>query len=294
MKSPLFSIILPTYNRRTLLSRAVESVLLQDYSNWELIIVDDGSTDDTKEYVETIKHSGIRYLYQPNKGRSAARNFGIKKSKGAYICFLDSDDELLKNYISNFHNIIKNGQSTNVILSGVRLVDNNLTIKIIPHSEPQRLIIQCLEGCFNLMPFCFHSSLMINHQFDEMLYYGEDFNLFLPIVLNNNVSISINDTSIVHQHSNRTINKVFENTASGYQQLQKSILLTIDNNFTLLSKYIGPQKLSEIKKSKVRDYILTAAKYNFKEASKINKKQEITSISNLRLLLQRVKGLIQS
>jgi glycosyltransferase involved in cell wall biosynthesis len=92
MKSPFFSIILPTYNRASFISKAIESVIDQLYNKWELIILDDGSTDNTKEIVLSFNDDRIRYIYQENKERSAARNNGIRNAKGEYICFLDSDD----------------------------------------------------------------------------------------------------------------------------------------------------------------------------------------------------------
>jgi glycosyltransferase involved in cell wall biosynthesis len=104
MKFPLVSIIIPTYNRASLLiAISVNSVLKQKYQNWELIIVDDGSTDNTKELIlkliEDNPDKNIRYYYQGNKGQGAARNLGIKKSNGNYILCLDSDDYLLPEMI---------------------------------------------------------------------------------------------------------------------------------------------------------------------------------------------------
>lgn len=91
---PTVSIILPTYNRAHLLSRAIQSVLDQTYQDFELIIVDDGSTDNTEEIVKSFNDERIKYIWQgENKGVSAARNTGIKMAKGKYIAFQDSDDE---------------------------------------------------------------------------------------------------------------------------------------------------------------------------------------------------------
>lgn len=87
------SVIIPTYNRRALLERAIHSVLIQKGVNFELIIVDDGSTDGTREFVLTLP--AITYLYQPNHGPAAARNLGIGRTSAAFIAFLDSDDEWL-------------------------------------------------------------------------------------------------------------------------------------------------------------------------------------------------------
>ncbi len=95
-KVPKVSIIIPTYNRAKMLSRAIKSVLNQTFQDFELIIVDDGSTDNTKEVVENFQKqdSRINYIWMKNSGRPAKpRNIGIKNSKGKYIAFLDSDDE---------------------------------------------------------------------------------------------------------------------------------------------------------------------------------------------------------
>ena len=89
-----FSVIIPTHNRKSFLKIALESVLAQSFKDFELIIVDDGSTDKTKELVKSYKDRRIKYIYQENKGPSSARNTGIKASRGKFICFLDSDDRL--------------------------------------------------------------------------------------------------------------------------------------------------------------------------------------------------------
>jgi len=92
---PLISIIIPTYNRITALPRAIESVLNQTYSNFELIVIDDGSDDHTDTYVHSLLDSRISYFYIQNQGVANARNVGVEKSSGDLIAFLDSDDEWL-------------------------------------------------------------------------------------------------------------------------------------------------------------------------------------------------------
>ncbi|HPY82753.1 MAG TPA: glycosyltransferase family A protein, partial [Bacteroidales bacterium] len=77
---PLFSIIIPTYNRAHILPRTIASVLAQTYSNWECIIVDDGSTDSTKDLIASYSDTRIKYVYQHNAERSAARNNGIRNA----------------------------------------------------------------------------------------------------------------------------------------------------------------------------------------------------------------------
>ena len=97
---PLISVIIPTYNRFELLLQAVDSCLIQDISNLEIIIVDDGSSDGTQSMVEARlagnwKDRSIQYVLQDNAGASSARNHGLSIAKGDYVQFLDSDDELL-------------------------------------------------------------------------------------------------------------------------------------------------------------------------------------------------------
>jgi glycosyltransferase involved in cell wall biosynthesis len=96
-----FSVIIPTFNRAYLISRAIESVLAQDFSEWEMIIVDDGSTDNTGGVVRVFSDldQRIQYHYKDNEGAAAARNFGCSIASGKYFTFLDSDDEYLPGHL---------------------------------------------------------------------------------------------------------------------------------------------------------------------------------------------------
>jgi glycosyltransferase involved in cell wall biosynthesis len=90
--TPLISVIIPTYNRAHLIKRSAKSVLNQTYKNLELIIIDDGSTDNTKEVINSLNDKRIVYVKQENQGVSMARNNGVATAKGKYIAFQDSDD----------------------------------------------------------------------------------------------------------------------------------------------------------------------------------------------------------
>lgn len=102
--NPLVSVIIPTYNRRDTIVDAIKSIIKQDYRPLEIIVIDDGSFDNTKEIIKNINIEAsnltLIYIYQENQGVSSARNRGIKESKGIYISFLDSDDILLPRKIS--------------------------------------------------------------------------------------------------------------------------------------------------------------------------------------------------
>lgn len=104
--NPLTSIIIPTYNRANLIVETLDSIITQTYSNWECIIIDDGSTDNTFEIIQDYinKDSRIKYYQRPlkkSKGPSSCRNFGIEKAKGEFVLFLDSDDLLTRVCIEN-------------------------------------------------------------------------------------------------------------------------------------------------------------------------------------------------
>lgn len=105
---PLVSVIIPTYNDSCYLPGAIKSVLGQTYSNWELIIADDGSTDNTKAVVYSFSDKRIYYFYQENKGLASARNLGLKHCRGKYVALLDADDlflpEKLEKHVSYLEN----------------------------------------------------------------------------------------------------------------------------------------------------------------------------------------------
>ena len=108
---PYFSIIIPSFNRTHIIDRAIQGVLQQTFQDFEILIVDDGSTDNTqaivKEYSADLK---IKYIYQNNQGVCSARNTGAKEANGAYLIFLDSDDTVEKSWLQDFYDSLKKNQ----------------------------------------------------------------------------------------------------------------------------------------------------------------------------------------
>ena len=102
-KQPVVSVVVPTYNRKELLEGCIDSLLKQSYPKYEIIVVDDGSTDGTKKLLEKYskKNPNLKFFTQENKGSYAARNLGIKNSKGEIICFTDDDCIADKDWIKN-------------------------------------------------------------------------------------------------------------------------------------------------------------------------------------------------
>lgn len=112
---PFISICIPTYNRANYLKEAIESALNQNYGKYEIIIVDDGSTDNTKEVVDKFDSSKIRYIFKKNSGAPDTRNRCIKEAKGNYILWLDSDDLLVENIIQKYVHTLLNYPLADVV-----------------------------------------------------------------------------------------------------------------------------------------------------------------------------------
>jgi glycosyltransferase involved in cell wall biosynthesis len=114
----LISVIIPCYNRANVISKAIDSVVNQTEGKWELIIVDDGSTDDSKQVISSyLMDSRIHYFYQDNKGVSAARNFGVLNATGNYIIFLDTDDYFYPKALEKYTDKINSNKEIQICFS---------------------------------------------------------------------------------------------------------------------------------------------------------------------------------
>lgn len=120
----LVSVIIPTYNYSRFLADAIESALSQTYSPIEVVVVDDGSTDDTATLVETRFSERVRYLFQSNQGLSAARNTGIREAGGDFVVFLDADDRLAPSMVEDSLGALATlGESFAIVANLARLID---------------------------------------------------------------------------------------------------------------------------------------------------------------------------
>lgn len=133
----LVSIIIPTYNRASLITRAVSSIIKQSYINWELIIVDDGSTDNTEaELQKYLYDNRIKYVKKENTGATATRNFGVDKANGEIITFLDSDDEAANTWLAK---MITPFSNQNVAVTCCGCSYHDYTGRIIKTALPRKL-----------------------------------------------------------------------------------------------------------------------------------------------------------
>jgi len=123
--NPFFSIVIPTYNRANFISNAIESVLAQSFKDFEVIVVDDGSGDDTEMVVNNILSNKIKYIKRENGERGAARNTGIKHASGRYITFLDSDDILYPHHLSTAFEILIKNKFPEILHSAYEITGTN-------------------------------------------------------------------------------------------------------------------------------------------------------------------------
>jgi len=182
------SVILPTFNRKLLVPNAVKSVLDQTYRDFELILVDDGSTDQTRNVIDPfLKDSRVHYCYQQNKGVSAARNLGLSKACSEWIAFLDSDDVWLPRKLETQISYLK--ANPHIKACQVEEIWIRNGIRVNPHKKHAKHSGWIFEHC---LPLCIISpSAVILHQsvvsqcgfFDEGLPACEDYDYWLRLTL---------------------------------------------------------------------------------------------------------------
>ncbi len=190
-QTPCVSVIIPTYNRGWILKEAVESVLAQDFRNFELIIVDDGSTDNTQDvldaYINACDACGLKIILfkQKNRGVSAARNRGIASASGRYIAFLDSDDLWLPEKLSTQVDFFKENPDTLICQTGEIWIRNG--VRVNPKKKHKKVSGMIFEHSLSLC-LVSPSAVMIERSlfdevgvFDESLPICEDYDLWLRI-----------------------------------------------------------------------------------------------------------------
>ena len=225
MGNPFFSIVIPTYNRADLIVKAIESVFSQTSTDWELIIIDDGSTDNTEEVVRALKDQRIKYYYQKNKGRSAARNYGIEKTSGTYICFLDSDDYYLENHLSNFYEAIK---KENFPIAFFYCNINYQVNEEIFRNDPLATEFNnnldfVLSSTIHSQQTCIHKNILNQEKYNNKFEIGEDIELWVRIFDKFPVYHLPEFTVVILQHDGRTVNIKNIESYKAIQPLYKHI-----------------------------------------------------------------------
>lgn len=269
MSAPFFSIIIPTYNRAYVILKAINSIINQSFKDWELIVVDDGSSDNTKELIEKINNPEIKYVHQTNQERSAARNNGINHARGEYICFLDSDDEYFLDYLELLFNELNRLNCPKALIKSIPFIqfDNGLTKKFDGDFESNNNSIEHFLTSYSpLCAICCHSSILKEIQFDVTLKYAEDTNLWMRILSKYDLCNFKIHSCIIHISSMENIEQ--ENIHLAYiDSFKKTFSLPeVKKNvskeiiFSLIAKRLNWIRAEQRKKRKMLAFILTTIK----------------------------------
>jgi glycosyltransferase involved in cell wall biosynthesis len=176
---PRFSVIIPTHNQAELLGRAAKTVLGQSFEDFELIIVDDGSTDDTDRVIRSLQDPRLRSARQKRAGPAAARNAGARRAAGQFLTFLDSDDEALPGWLEGMDVELKRGAA--VARCGIeRVAPDGLVREVVLPAEPKdtaRWVSQFLAGTYAIERGLF----LALGGFEESLTFGEQTELAIRI-----------------------------------------------------------------------------------------------------------------
>lgn len=196
-QQPLVSIIIPTYNRANLIGETLDSVLAQTYQNWECIIVDDGSSDNTDEVVGSYVKSDTRFHYYHRpadrpKGANACRNYGFKVSEGEYVLFLDSDDLLAKTCIENRMRLFLSNPHLDFVVSDTgqfkdgnfsnQSINNDLLVK---NCYEYALLFFCYKLPWTIMSVLWKRNMLKGYSFDESLFRFQDVDFHIQILYGN-------------------------------------------------------------------------------------------------------------
>lgn len=282
----LVSIIIPTYNSANFIQEAIESCLSQTYRNIEIIIIDDGSIDETANLIKPYlsKHNNIYYYYQENQERSSARNKGLKIAKGEYIQFLDADDLIAPTKIQKQVDILEENKEYIAVYCNAIYFKNNILKQIYQPGKDYtgNIYSKLIEG--NFLPI--HSVLFrkTNIEFDEKLSCLEDWDFWLRLSKVNEDFYHLNEyLCYVRIHNNNT-SKNFKRMLEGeiyvLDKLKEQnlyldkIYYKLYKDYTLLdnkNKYRYFKLTVKAKKSLIFKCIYFLVKDRFKRIFNINK-----------------------
>lgn len=219
MNKPNFTVVIPLYNKASHILRTLNSITWQKYPAMEIIVVDDGSTDEGPALVENLKIENLRLIKQKNQGVSAARNRGISEARYEYIAFLDADDEWLPLYLDEIAGLVNKfpeasfyGTSYQIVESG----DNYIDAKIHPLTDDPKGIL--LDDFFDIasrgdLPFTMSSITIKQSLFSKIGGFplgepiGEDQDLFCRAAMATRIAYSINIHSLYHKDAQNQASK---------------------------------------------------------------------------------------
>lgn len=247
---PLVSIIMPVFNAVRYIGPAIESVIQQTYQNWELLIVDDGSTDGSKDVIARFSEPRIRYFFQPNKGVSSARNIGLRHRRGQFLVFLDADDALSPNSVSSRLRVFAAHPHVNMVDGHVEVWNADMK-KCIRQWTPSAkgyvlpLFFQLKPGCFICLTWMIRVLPDFPFEFDEEMRHAEDL-LFLAQIANTGDYEYVSETIYLYRSTPGSAMKQIDGLAKGYWQYYRKISVIYGPQISIATRFILQLKLRKI------------------------------------------------
>jgi glycosyltransferase involved in cell wall biosynthesis len=224
----MISIITPFYQAEKYLEDAINSVVKQTYKNWELLLINDGSSDLSKDIALSFADERIRYFEQENKGVSAARNVGLSKMKGDYFCFLDADDYLTQNSLRS-RRLMFDFDSTTKFVDGVVIkMDSKLETKQKSwnpdfYGNPLSDLVKLTGNCF------FGPTWMIKrdhekiYKLEEKLTHTEDLYFYMKLAKEGGKYLSTSDCILHYRDTPNSAMKNLRGLEEGYRFIENQI-----------------------------------------------------------------------
>jgi len=282
-KQPFFSIIMPLYNKENYVKETIDTVKNQTFQNFELVIINDGSTDKSSIIVEEINDSRIRLINQKNSGVSVARNNGIKLAKADYIVFLDADDIWLPMFLQTIYEMIKQFKNVGLYATSYKMrYPNGYEQKIVTKGFKKNNFIGIIPNYFKSVvkstglvwtsAVCIPKEIFLENEiwFPEGEKYGEDLYVWARIAMKFDVCYNTNPCAIYQlETDNNCLNGIF-NEKDPHQSILKlnNFKKTIDNKEKLafFDKYIEKCIYATI----FRNILMNDKKYAFHQLKKYN------------------------
>ncbi len=208
---PKVSIVIPSYNAMQFLPRTVDSVIKQTFQDFEIVIINDGSTDNIKEWAKTVEDKRLRLISQPNQGQSAARNEGIEQSSGQYIAFLDSDDLWAPSKLEKQVQVLDCNSDVGLVYSWVSLIDENddPLDKIWTISEEGDVWHKLIEGniiACGSVPMIRRACVEVVGLFEKFPFACEDWDYWLRIASHYPFKV-LEEVLVYYRHSPSSLSR---------------------------------------------------------------------------------------
>jgi glycosyltransferase involved in cell wall biosynthesis len=241
---------MPVYNAEKYVGSAIESALSQRYRQWELLIIDDGSTDRSKEIIHGFNDSRIRYFYQINRGVSSARNVGLRNMKGEFICFLDADDELTPDSITSRLVVFDRNPKVKMVDGYVELYDSALK-RVIQSWKPtykgnaQRFLLTLQDRCFFSASWLIKIVPGFKYSFDEKMTHAEDL-FFLTGVCETGDYDFVTETVYKYRSSPHSAMRNLDGLGYGYWQFFNNVKRLYAGKFGFFDQLLLQIKIRKI------------------------------------------------